>query len=77
MQSMSMNWTTVGTVHMTLMKMMSFRDALTTSLGSMAESRWKLGNTPKNGDIILLFLLETHPHFRGYSQTIDLYVVCW
>lgn len=39
MQSMSMNWTTVGTVHMTLMKMMSFRDALTTSLGFMVESR--------------------------------------
>ena len=27
MQSMSMNWTTVGTVHMTLMKMMSFSDS--------------------------------------------------
>lgn len=38
-QNMSMNWTTVGTVHMTLMKMMRFRDALTTSLGFMAGSR--------------------------------------
>lgn len=36
MQSMSMNWTTAGAVPMTQKKMMSFRDALTTSLGSMA-----------------------------------------
>ena len=42
---MSMNWTTVGTVHMTLMKMMSFRDALTTSLGFMAGAS-KIGEHP-------------------------------
>ena len=45
MQSMSMNWTTAGAVPMTQMKMMSFRDALTTSLGPMAGVS-KIGEHP-------------------------------
>ena len=61
MQSMSMNWTTAGTVHMTQKKMMSFRDALTTSLGSMAGVS-KNGEYPlKWGYYFTLLIRDTSP----------------
>lgn len=54
-----MNWTTAGAVHMTLMKMMSFRDALTTSLGSMAGVS-KIGEYPlKWGYYFTLLIRDT------------------
>lgn len=56
-----MNWTTAGAVPMTQKKMMSFRDALTTSLGSMAGVS-KIGEHPlKWGYYFTLLIRETSP----------------
>lgn len=54
-----MNWTTAGAVPMTQKKMMSFRDALTTSLGSMAGVS-KIGEYPlKWGYYFTLLIRDT------------------
>lgn len=57
-----MNWTTTaGAVPMTQMKLMSFRDALTTSLGSMVETS-KTGEYPlKWGYYFTLLIRDTSP----------------